>query len=126
MAGSSQSTQSSTPASAKPGDSPSSPGAGVVQVVIASPLRRHFDYLPENNKLASDYPTGARVRVPFGRRHTTGVVMGHSSHSKIEASKLKAIHSSLDSQPALDNDLLDLAQWMSNYYHHPHGDTGCG
>ena len=123
MAGSSQSTRSSTSASAKPGNSPSSPGSGVVQVVIASPLRRHFDYLPENNKLASDYPTGARVRVPFGRRHTTGVVMGHSSHSKIEASKLKAIHSSLDSQPALDNDLLDLAQWMSNYYHHPHGDT---
>lgn len=97
--------------------------ANFVQVVIASPLRQHFDYLPEPNSAAADYLIGSRVQVPFGRRNMTGIVVGHSDSSDIAENKLKAISAKLDAMAILDSDLLELAEWMSQYYHHPHGDT---
>lgn len=97
--------------------------AKFVQVVIASPLRQHFDYLPASGQSAKDYIVGARVSVPFGRRQMTGIVIGHSAETGIAANKLKQIASQLDSSAILDEDLLKLADWMSQYYHHPYGDT---
>ena len=97
--------------------------ARIIQVVIASPLRQFFDYLPAEGKLARDYLVGSRVQVPFGRRNTTGIVIGHSDSSAIAANKLKTILSSLDSFALLDQEMLTLGRWMSQYYHHPLGDT---
>lgn len=94
-----------------------------VNVVMASPLRQHFDYHPENGKSAADYAIGSRVRVPFGRRSVTAVVIGHSARSEVPAGKLKQVLQTLDNSAIIDADLLELAQWMSHYYHHPFGDT---
>ena len=94
-----------------------------VQVVIASPVRHHFDYLPAEGLKATDYLVGSRVEVPFGRRNMTGIVIGHCQTSSIAADKLKAIRQKLDSTAIVSEDLLSLAEWMSNYYHHPYGDT---
>ncbi|MDG1937269.1 MAG: primosomal protein N' [Pseudomonadales bacterium] len=94
-----------------------------VQVVIASPVRHHFDYLPAEGLKAADYLVGSRVEVPFGRRNITGIVIGHCQTSSIAADKLKAIRQKLDSTAIVSEDLLSLAEWMSNYYHHPYGDT---
>ena len=94
-----------------------------VQVVIASPVRHHFDYLPAAGHSAADYFVGSRVEVPFGRRKMTGVVIGHCQTSSIPAEKLKAISRSLDTAAVISDDLLALAEWMSSYYHHPLGDT---
>ena len=94
-----------------------------VQVVIASPVRHHFDYLPAEGLKAADYLVGSRVEVPFGRRNMTGIVIGHCQTSSIAADKLKAIRQKLDSTAIVSEDLLSLAEWMSNYYHHPYGDT---
>lgn len=101
----------------------SSNPARIIQVVIASPLRQFFDYLPAEGKLAKDYLVGSRVQVPFGRRNITGIVIGHSDSSAIAANKLKAILSSLDSVALLDQEMLTLGRWMSQYYHHPLGDA---
>lgn len=97
--------------------------AQIIQVVIASPLRQHFDYLPAAGQIAENYPVGSRVQVPFGRRNMTGVVIGHSALSTIAADKLKTIKQSLDSFALLNHDMLALGRWMSQYYHHPLGDT---
>lgn len=94
-----------------------------VQVVIASPVRHHFDYLPANGHQAADYRVGTRVEVPFGRRKMIGIVIGHCQSSSIPADKLKSISQNLDSVAVISEDLLALAEWMSNYYHHPFGDT---
>ena len=94
-----------------------------VQVVIASPLRHHFDYLPATGHSAADYLVGSRVEVPFGRRKMTGIVIGHGQSSSIPAEKLKAISQCLDPAAIISKDLLSLAEWMSSYYHHPFGDT---
>ena len=95
----------------------------IIQVVIASPLRQHFDYLPAEGQLAENYPVGSRVQVPFGRRNMTGVVIGHATSSTIASHKLKAIAKSLDGCAILNQDMLALGRWMSQYYHHPLGDT---
>ncbi|MGB1191469.1 MAG: primosomal protein N' [Pseudomonadales bacterium] len=94
-----------------------------VQVVIASPVRHHFDYLPAEGLKALDYVVGSRVEVPFGRRNMIGIVIGHCQTSAIAADKLKTIRQKLDSTAIVSQDLLSLAEWMSNYYHHPYGDT---
>lgn len=95
----------------------------LVQVVIASPVRHHFDYLPAEGQSASDYQVGTRVEVPFGRRNMTGIVIGHCQDSSIPVNKLKAIRQQLDTAAVINDDLLSLAEWMSSYYHHPFGDT---
>ena len=101
----------------------SSNPARIIQVVIASPLRQFFDYLPAEGQLAKDYLVGSRVQVPFGTRNITGIVIGHSDSSAIAANKLKTILNSLDSFALLDQEMLALGRWMSQYYHHPLGDT---
>ena len=94
-----------------------------VQVVIASPVRQHFDYLPAEGLNAMDYRVGTRVEVPFGRRNMIGIVIGHCQDSSIPTDKLKAIRQQLDTVAIVNEDLLALAEWMSSYYHHPFGDT---
>ncbi len=94
-----------------------------IQVVIASPLRRHFDYLPKSGKFASEYAVGTRVRISFGRRKLTGLVIGHANNTEVPKGSLKQIEASLDREPLLTETLMTLVQWISDYYHHPYGDT---
>ncbi len=90
----------------------------VVTVAVPRPLRRLFDYA-----VGDDGPVpapGSRVRVPFGGAVVVGVVVGHASASEHD---LKAIDEVLDERPLLTADLIELANWLSRYYHHPIGDA---
>ena len=92
--------------------------AAVVQVAVPRPLHRTFDYAAPASAPAP--AVGARVRVPFGRSKVVGVVAGRreaSSHA------LKAIEQVLDAEPLLTPDLVDLADWLAAYYHHPIGEV---
>ncbi|WP_201533216.1 primosomal protein N' [Psychrobacter ciconiae] len=94
----------------------------LIQVALAVPLFRHFDYLP----MASGLPViGARVLVPFGAQKLVGIVIGHidEAQSEVPKNKLKAILSVIDDEPIFDDRLLSLANWLSNYYHYPLGDV---
>ena len=97
--------------------------ASYIQVVLASPLRRSFDYLPAAGHRAEHYPVGSRVEVPFGRQKQIAIVIGHSEHSDVATSRLKAVGKLLDDTPLLSSELLALAEWMRDYYHHAHGET---
>jgi primosomal protein N' (replication factor Y) (superfamily II helicase) len=92
----------------------------VLQVALDVPLRRLFDYLapPET---AGTIPRGARVRVPFGRRHPIGVVMGTAAGSELPRERLKVAEAVPDPAPVLDETLLELLVWAADYYHHPIG-----
>ncbi len=92
----------------------------VVQVAIAVPLSRLFDYLP-NTELSS-FKSGARVLVPFGRSFKVGVVTG-TGPSTLVASRLKPIQKLLDQEPVLSADIVKLIEWASSYYHHPVGEA---
>ena len=95
----------------------------VAQVALAVPVGDFFDYI-----CPSELPLpeiGARVLVPFGRRSMVGVVVGLilASQSQVPPNKLKPIKQVLDERAILDDKLLKLARWLSDYYHHPLGEV---
>ena len=91
----------------------------ILQVAIDTPLYRLFDYLPEPS--GQPVMPGCRVRVPFGRTTTIGVVLAISNHSDFPAAKLKRIIEVLDTDPLLPSDMLRLLNWAADYYQHPIG-----
>ncbi len=84
------------------------------------PLARTFDYL------AADGPApaiGSRVRVPFGRRRETGIVLGHATESSFAGGRLRRASAVLDDEPLLSEDDLALVRFTADYYHHPIGEV---
>lgn len=91
----------------------------VIQVAVPRPLHAVYDYaMPADLPLPA---VGARVRVPFGRTETIGictntdVVQPHT--------KLKSVLAVIDEQAIVATELLELAHWMTTYYHHPLGEV---
>ena len=85
----------------------------IAKVVANVALDREFDYLvPEEVRAA--VAVGSRVEVPFGRRRTTGYVVGFADTS--DRQDLKSILSVSEAEPLLDNAVLNLARWMAEYY----------
>ena len=96
------------------------PGDAIVRVVVDSPLRRSFDYLPPEGAAVR---AGMRVWVPFGNRLRVGVVVSLAAQSSVESSKLKRISSVIDREPTFDVGLLHTLNWAADYYHHPLGEV---
>lgn len=97
-----------------------------LKVAVPTPLRRTFDYLPPAGTAASDvegWQAGMRVLVPFGQQKLTGVLLGVSGQSQLNADKLKPAEAVLDSVPCFPSDLLALCQWAAGYYQHPVGEA---
>ncbi len=93
----------------------------IVQVSLPVPVGDFFDYLCPSD--ASVPAIGVRVLVPFGRRQLIGIVIAHTTSSEVPISKLKPIRAVLDNHPLIDADLIQLAEWLKGYYHHPLGDV---
>jgi primosomal protein N' (replication factor Y) len=96
---------------------------GVLRVAIDAPLHNPFEYLPPGHLAPSSVPRGVRVRVPVGRRTMVGVVVDHAAEPSIGASALKAVQDMIDAAPLLDDRLMQLLRWTSDYYHHPLGEV---
>ncbi|MDP2128557.1 MAG: primosomal protein N' [Pseudohongiella sp.] len=97
----------------------------IARVAVPSPLRRSFDYLLPA-ELMAEYPDlqpGVRLRVPFGSRELTAVLLELDSRSDVEINKLKAVTRILDSTPLIPAHLLKLWLWAARYYQHPVGDA---
>lgn len=91
----------------------------ILQVALDTPLYRLFDYrLPD---VLGTVPPGSLVEVPFGRTRQVGVALGAPAHSAIQDDKLRDAIRVLDDRPALSPDILRLAQFCADYYHHPLG-----
>ena len=89
-------------------------------VSLPVPLDTAFTYrLPET--LRRRVQPGCRVLVPFGNRKLTGVVL--TTHSRPPNVPAKDALRLLDEEPALDETLLNLGRWISNYYCAPLGET---
>ena len=93
-----------------------------VQVALPVPLPRAFDYLPEAGRAVADYAPGTRVRVPFGRRTLTGLVLGSGELSG-DPGALREIGARLDDAPLVDAELLASLRWAAGYYGHPLGEA---
>ncbi|MDX8365012.1 primosomal protein N' [Cytobacillus sp. IB215665] len=86
--------------------------ASVIVDVPAHQTDKTFDYeIPA--KWTVIIQAGMRVIVPFGSRKVQGFVVKIKNHSDFD--KLKPIHTILDVTPVLNNELLNLGSWLSNY-----------
>ncbi len=85
----------------------------IAKVIVDVSLDREFDYaIP--SELADTIQIGSRVSVPFGHRHVAGYVVGLAETSA--HGKTKPIHALIGDKPYIDNTILELARWMSEYY----------
>ena len=89
----------------------------IARVVLNVPLRKSFDYIVPD-PLLGRVPVGGRVRVPFGpRKRELGYCVGLSESSDVPPGKLREILDSLDEEPVFTPRMLQLGQWMADYYH---------
>ena len=91
----------------------------IIKVAVPVPLRKVFDYLPPGQVPKR----GCRVKVPFGRREMVGVVLAVTEHSLLDPAKLKPLNAVIDQRPILDETIMGLCEWASDYYHHPIGEV---
>ena len=94
----------------------------ILKVAVNVPLSRVFDYLPPPGSGPLPAP-GCRVRVPFGTRQKTGIVLAHSHASDIAPDRVRRCSKLLDDEPLLRAADLELLRFTSNYYHHPIGEV---
>jgi len=89
-----------------------------IQVAIDVPIDQLFDYLPNDQIIV----IGQYVKVPFGRRQIIGIICGISSVTDVPKEKLKKIIF-VEEEIIFDQTLFKLLHFVSNYYHHPIGQT---
>jgi primosomal protein N' (replication factor Y) len=90
------------------------------EVALPVPIDRVFTYeLPLT--LRHRVRVGCRVIAPFGSRKLTGVVV--RTHNGALNSDTREILSLRDEEPVLDADLIELAQWIAEYYCAPIGEV---
>ncbi len=90
-------------------------------VALPVPLRTTFTYaVPEAMKLALQ--PGCRVLVPFRKKSFVGVVV-ELVLSPPAGTKLREVTRLIDVVPALTPKLLELGQWIANYYVAPIGEV---
>ena len=104
-------------------DGPAAVPDPILRVAVPSPLHRTFDYLPPPDCDPSALQPGARVRVPFGRRHAIGFLIEIGDHTELNPDALRPAQTVLDAEPILSAELLALLHWARRYYHHPPGEV---
>ncbi|MGH8496835.1 MAG: primosomal protein N' [Gammaproteobacteria bacterium] len=97
--------------------------ANILRVAIDAPLNRYFDYLPPAAAPDARLRPGIRVRVPFGRRRTIGLLVGTRAQSEVGAERLKRVIETLDTEPIVDAEMLKFLRWAAEYYRHPPGEV---
>jgi primosomal protein N' (replication factor Y) len=90
-------------------------------VALAVPLRTTFTYaVPE--RLHESIQPGSRVLVPFRKQAMIGVVVNMAAEAPANA-KVREITKVMEFGPALTPKLIELAQWIANYYLAPVGEV---
>ena len=100
---------------------PEPPATVFVHVALAVPLRRLFEYSVLEN--AVEVKPGMRVVVPFSRSEKIGIIVKVSDQPQFTLNKIKPINKVLDDTPLVNQNIIDLFEWMKNYYHAPPGEV---
>jgi primosomal protein N' (replication factor Y) len=91
----------------------------ILRVALDVPLNKLFDYrAPDKDVTAHD--VGLRVRIPFGKRVVTGVIMEVGGHSSIHPEKLKSVSLIFRDVEPLPK-FARSVPFCAAYYHHPLG-----
>lgn len=92
----------------------------IIEIALSCPLRQTFDYLSDDP--AEIWQIGMRASVSFGSRQLIGIVIAIKPIAEKAVDKLKKIDQQIDKQAFLPNEIMQLVQWVSRYYHHPIGE----
>lgn len=92
----------------------------IVRIALPVPLPQLFDYSCDS---ISHADIGRCVRVSFGRRHETGVIVAIPEQSDVPPARLKPVEHVLRDVPALPADWLELTAFVARYYHVPQGEV---
>jgi len=83
------------------------------RVVVNIPVNKVFHYsIPEEIRDRID--VGSLVNVPFGRRYLTGYCVGFAGKSDVQ--NIKDIKSVTDKNISVDDGMLRITKWISDYY----------
>lgn len=97
----------------------------ILHVAIDKPVYHDFDYLlplgniPNTQQLSP----GIRLLVPFGKKQLVGILLAVNETPCLPSISLKPAIAFLDTNPYLTPTAFSLAQWASQYYHHPIGEV---
>lgn len=84
-----------------------------VKVAVPLPINKLFTYeIPD--ELISETEIGKRCIISFGRQVLTGYIVDFDNAPEI--SNIKKITSIIDKIPVLNQEILELARWISSYY----------
>src|ERR1700727_1785184 len=90
-------------------------------VALPVPLRSLFTYsIPDH--LRESIRPGTRVQVPFRKKSLIGVFIAPPPPAP-QDTKIRDITKSIDHTPALTPKLIELGQWIANYYLAPVGEV---
>jgi primosomal protein N' (replication factor Y) len=87
--------------------------ARLVSVAVPIPALDLLTYIVPDGRPVP--PAGARVVVPLGRRTLTGVVVGAAEPPQ-GSFELRELIDVLDHEPYLPRDVIELADWVGDYY----------
>ncbi len=91
----------------------------LVEVAVPLPIEGALTYrVPHGMKKPA---RGTRVKVPVGKRHMAGVVLGSANSNASGGFTIKDIAGPIDDTPLLTENLLDFILWVSAYYFYPAG-----
>jgi primosomal protein N' (replication factor Y) len=86
-------------------------------VALPVPIDRAFTYA-----VGGHWPVvGGRVLVPFRRERLQGIVV--ALHSQAPPANPKEVLQTIDSEPVLSEEMLDLGRWIAGYYLAPLGEV---
>ncbi|MGH1471782.1 MAG: primosomal protein N' [Cellvibrionaceae bacterium] len=98
----------------------------ILDIAVPSPLRRSFDYLPPqelSTEQANQLQPGIRIKVNFANQQLVGILLKIKDSSELALNKLKPARSIIDTEPCINNEILSLCLWGSDYYQHPIGEV---
>lgn len=101
------------------------PDRRVLRLAVPAPLRKTFDYLPPAPGAdgGAALQPGHALRVPFGRREVTAVLLALADNAAYPTDELREALRLVDEQPVLPPTLVDLLCWAADYYQHPVGEV---
>ena len=92
----------------------------ILRVALDVPLPKLFDYRAAD---ASRADIGCRVLVPFGKKHTVGLIVDVAATSEVPEHRLRQAEKILRDAPPLASAWLALVKFCSDYYHTPLGEV---
>jgi primosomal protein N' (replication factor Y) len=93
------------------------------EVAVPVHVRQTFTYnLPGD--LASRASVGCRVTVPFGQKTLTGfiVALHEQPAGEVAQPDIKDVEELIDEAPVINDEILELTRWVSDYYFAPWGE----